>query len=401
MWPGKRVTLSRVFISRFFQHQILYLAIAAVVSAVFWANGQQVNPATVVVYSLLFGNIVSSTMTGLGKVYRSRPFPYNWLLFWLVLVLIVGPVYAACSVVVWWLAPPSPQSLYHLIISGWRFPVLVVVVYATIAFLYRTMRDKLESRNRELQRTLEIGSAELAVKKEELQRAREIQDSLLPKTIPQIPGFELAAAWRPAREVSGDYFDVFRFGENRIAFCIADVVGKGVSAALLMANVQAAVHAFAAEKESPASVCTKVNRLLCENIATGKFVTFVFGVLDCQTQTLCWCNAGHPEPIFVNGQGTRILNHNGAVLGVFPDWKYDDELIEMHAGDRLLLFTDGITEATDADLSEFGEQRIADEAMVHYAQSAKELNRTLLDAVDKFCSSHFQDDATLLVIAAK
>ena len=113
-----------------------------------------------------------------------------------------------------------------------------------------------------------------------MQRASEIQRSLLPKEIPQLAGFEVAGAWRPARTVSGDYYDVFKLGEGKLGICIADVVGKGVSAALMMANVQAAVRAYASSAESPAQLCVKVNSLLCENLATGKFVTFLYGVLD-------------------------------------------------------------------------------------------------------------------------
>jgi sigma-B regulation protein RsbU (phosphoserine phosphatase) len=387
--------------SRLLKVQTIYLAIAAIVAAVFWANGQQINPVTVILYSLLFGNSVSPVMAGISRFYKWRPFPYNWLLFWLLLLLVVCPVYVLSSVIVWWLTPPGSQTLYEWVSRGWKFPLLVIVVYGSIEYLYRSTREHLERRNRELQQTIELGSAQLEGQKRELQRAREIQESLLPRTIPQIPGFELAAAWRPAREVSGDYFDVFQLGENRIAFCIADVVGKGVSAALLMANVQAAVRAFAPDAESPATLCTKVNRLLCENIATGKFVTFVFGILDASAHTLAWCNAGNPEPIFVSERGMQVLDHSGAVLGVFPEWKYTDNRIEMRAGDHLLLFTDGITEAAANDQAEFGEERIAEVALAHRSESASELNRTVLSEVNAFCGSLFQDDATLLVIAAK
>jgi sigma-B regulation protein RsbU (phosphoserine phosphatase) len=125
-----------------------------------------------------------------------------------------------------------------------------------------------------LLKTVERGSAQLEMQEQELQRAREIQQSLLPKEIPQLPGFQVAGAWLPARTVGGDYYDVMRLGENKIGVCIADVVGKGVSAALLMANVQATVRAFARESESPAWVCDRVNKVLCGNIADGKFVTF-------------------------------------------------------------------------------------------------------------------------------
>ena len=241
----------------------------------------------------------------------------------------------------------------------------MVAVYSAGVSLDRTTKDRLEPRNRELQRSVAAGTAQLEVPKQELERAREIQESPLPKTIPQLAGFEVAAAWKPAREVSGDYFDLFRRGERKVGLCIANGVGKGVSAALWMANVQAAVRPFASESESPASICAKVNRLLCEDIATGKFVPFLFGILDCDSQMRAWCNAGHPDPIAVSQTGARVLNGEGAMLGVFPHWTYREERIRMQRGDRRLLFTDGIPEATAPHDTEFGEERIARFAEAH------------------------------------
>ena len=129
---------------------------------------------------------------------------------------------------------------------GWKFPAVATLIFGAAALLYRVTKDRLENSNRELQDTVNLGAAERESQEQELQRAREIQEGLLPKTIPQIQGFEIAGAWEPARKVSGDYFDVIELGSNKLAICIADVVGKGVAAALLMANVQAAVRAFAA-----------------------------------------------------------------------------------------------------------------------------------------------------------
>ena len=233
-----------------------------------------------------------------------------------------------------------------------------------------------------------------------MQRAREIQQSLLPKEIPQLPGFEVAGIWRPARAVSGDYYDVFKLGGHKLGICVADVVGKGVSAALLMANVQAAVHAFASESESASWLCGKVNTLLHENIATGKFVTFFYGVLDGNARTLQYCNAGNPYPVLVSHGLTTMLKEGGAVLGVFPSWTYEDSTIELWPGDRLLLFTDGITEASDPDEQEFGEENVAEFARANSAHAASELNSRLLAHVSGFCGNHFQDDATVVVIAA-
>ena len=395
---------------RFLRQQVLYIAIAAVTCAIFWAIGIQINPATALVYSLGIGNLLPPATSRLQFLHAKRPFPWNFLILLPIVAVLAVPVYVITSVVVWWIAPPSPQTLSHLLRTGWKFPFLVIFVFAIVSFLYRNTKDRLDRRAIELQQTVERGTARLELQEQELERARDIQRSLLPKQIPQIPGFEVAGAWRPASAVSGDYYDVLRFGDRRLGICIADVGGKGVSAALLMANVQAAVRAFASDAESPAQVCGKVNRLLCENIATGKFVTFLYGILDAETRTFRFSNAGHLYPILVsaatvsNAPGSassvRTLEQGGAVLGVFPSAAYEDTTIELRPGDRLLLFTDGITEATDANGLEFEETGIAAFAQANAALSAADLDDRLLAHVTAFCGANFHDDATLLVIAA-
>lgn len=385
---------------RFLQRQSVYIALSAVLGAVFWAIGLPINPGTVMVYALSIGNLITPATRRLSFLWEDRPFPYNWLIFLPVLLVLVLPVYLISSALVWAIAPPAPQTYLHLIRTGWKLPYLVTFVFGVLAFLYQTTKEQLERRNAELQQTMDAGAARLELQEQELQRAEEIQRSLLPKQIPQIPGFEVAAAWLPARTVGGDYFDVLRLGDHRLGVCIADVVGKGVSAALLMANVQAAVRAFASDSESPARLCAKVNGLLCENIATGKFVTFLYAVLDGESHTIQYCNAGHLYPILVSSASVRTLEPGGAVLGVFPDWQYEDATVELRAGDRLFLFTDGITEASDTGGNEFEEARIAAFAKDNRALSAHELNSCLLAEASAFCRNQFQDDATLLVIAA-
>jgi len=311
------------------------------------------------------------------------------------------PVYLVSSVIVWWLAPPGPQSLRHLLITGWKMPFLITFVYGVTNFLYRKTRARLERRNLELQRMVQSGAARLEIHEQELQRAREIQQSLLPKEIPQLPRIAVATAWRPARAVGGDYFDVLRLDGNRLAICIADVSGKGVPAALLMANVQASLRASVRDLDSPARVCGIVNGMLCESIAANKFVTFFCGVLNANTRTFRYCNAGHPYPILVSAGAAHTLDHGGAVLGVFPAWNYQDSSVNLKSGDRLLLFTDGITEAEDAQGEEFGVERVAAFAKAHASSSAAELNEQLLAQVSDFCGAQFQDDATLVVLAVK
>ena len=387
-------------LARFFRQQALYIAIAAVIAAILWAIGQRTNPAIILVYTLCIGNLLSPAIGWLDFLYAERPFPYNWLIFVPLLLVLTVPVYLITSVVVWLIAPRALFTLSYLIMSGWKFSFVITLAIGVSRSLYDTTKERLERRNVELQQTVERGTARLEMQDQELERAREIQQSLLPKKIPQLPGFEVAGAWQPASTVSGDYYDVLRLGDHRLGICIADVVGKGVSAALLMANVQAAVRAFASDSESPAQVCAKVNILLHENIATGKFVTFLYGILDGETHTFQYCNAGHLYPILVSGGSARMLEQGGAVLGVFPEWIYEDSSVELRTGDRLLLFTDGITEASDADGREFEETSIATFAKANSTLSAKELNSRLLAKVTAFCGAHFRDDATLLVIAA-
>jgi len=355
---------------------------------------------TVLLYSICIGNLTVPATARLHRLYAGKRFPYDLLLFLLLLIFLLPIIYAISSVVVWWLAPPTPQTLEHLIRTGWKFPVLVTFLFSVAFYLFRTTHDRLERRNLELQETIESGAARFELQTLELERAREIQQSLLPKEIPQLPGFEVAGAWQPANTVGGDYYDVLRLGEFKLGICIADVVGKGVSAALLMANVQAAVRAIASEFESPSSVCAKVNSLLHENIATGKFVTFFYGILDTRTRIFKYSNAGHLYPVLVSAGSARSLDQGGAVLGVFPSWKYEDSAIEMPPGDRLLLFTDGITEAADAEGCEFDETGIVAFAVANSGLSAKEMNRRLIAEVTSFCNAHFLDDATLLVIAS-
>ena len=385
----------------FFQRQIVYIGLSAALVAIFWAIGQPAPFAPVVVYTLCTGNLLSVAMERLGFLFTGKPFPYNWMIFLAVLMVLSVPVYLISTAAVWLIIRPASVTLLNLVETAWRFPFVATLVFGGVSFMHQTTKDRLEQRNRELQKSLDTGAQQLELQAQEMRRAREIQQSLLPKEIPQLAEFEVAAAWRPAREVSGDYYDVFNLDEHRLGVCIADVVGKGVAAALLMANVQAAVRAYASSAENAAQLCTKVNRLLCENLATGKFVTFLYGVLNNETRTFDYCNAGNVCPILVSQGTARSMEAGGAVLGVFPEWKYENANLALGSGDRLLLVTDGIPEAYGPDEQEFGEEKLATAALETSKRTAAEMSRVLLEEVTKFCESRFHDDATLLVIAAR
>ena len=243
-------------------------------------------------------------------------------------------------------------------------------------------------------------SDRLRLERHDAEEAREIQRSLLPTDLPQIPGVEISADWLPARGVGGDYFDVLKFSETRLGFCIADVAGKGMSAALLMSNLQATVRAFATPDRSPRELCEKVNAILCKNQVAGRFITFFYGVLDARAKSLAYCNAGHNAPILHRGNGTfSRLEDGGPVLAEFPGQTYAQGTMPLATGDRLLLFTDGVSEARSADGDEFGERRLLEVMAAHRDLGALELRRKLLQDVHEFSERPLHDDATLLVFA--
>ncbi len=234
----------------------------------------------------------------------------------------------------------------------------------------------------------------------ELDEARLIQRGLLPTALPQVPGLDLASSWQPANGVGGDCFDALPFGTAAVGLSIADVAGKGVPAALLMSNLQAAVRAFALDGAPPSSVCTSVNRLLCRNMAAGRFVTFCYTRIDVAAGRLTYANAGHNPPLLIRANGTaERLNPGGTVLGVFTESAYEQGDFEIGPGDRLIFYTDGITEGRDSSGEEYTEERLADAALRHRGLPAQELLAAVLSEVTAFNGNTFDDDATLIVAA--
>jgi phosphoserine phosphatase RsbU/P len=239
-----------------------------------------------------------------------------------------------------------------------------------------------------------------AIERRELDEALRIQRKLLPEIMPQLDGCELAASWQPASGVGGDCYDAISFGPTRLGLSIADVVGKGIPAALLMSNLQAALRAFATASAPPSEICHLVNRILCGHIAEGRFISFVYCLIDADESAITYANAGHYPPILVRSNGSvERLTAGGAVLGIFPDGTYEQGRVALESGDRLVLYTDGITEATNAADEEFGEQRLIELAIENRSCSAPALQARLAAAVADFSDGAFRDDATLIVMA--
>ena len=235
---------------------------------------------------------------------------------------------------------------------------------------------------------------------QEYEEARDIQARLLPKQIPQVPGFELSGSWHPARIVGGDYFDVFKLSETRLGLCIGDVSGKGMPAALLMSNLQAVVKALATDDTPPEKLMAKANRVMVVNTSEDKFITLFYGVVDAERRTLQFTNAGHNSPVLTRQDGTQLrLEEGGLIVGAFQESAYGQGQIDLRPGDRLVMFTDGMTEAENGEEDEFGEPRLVEACLRGRQLSAEALHNSLFDIVTEFCGGQFEDDATLLVVA--
>ena len=235
---------------------------------------------------------------------------------------------------------------------------------------------------------------------QEVAEARSIQQGLLPKSIPQQVGYGIVGAWQPAQSVGGDYYDVLAFDEATLGLCIADVAGKGLPAALLMSNLQAAVRGLASPSLPPDGLCARLNSLVWHNTGSDRFITFFYAQLDGPARLLSYSNAGHNAPILLHRDGSHErLRAGGGVLGIFPNQKFAVGAAQLAPGDRVLLFTDGVTEACDAAGEEFGEARLLRLLREHRSASASLLQKTILASASEFSRGHWHDDATLLVLA--
>jgi sigma-B regulation protein RsbU (phosphoserine phosphatase) len=252
----------------------------------------------------------------------------------------------------------------------------------------------------------EVHSSEMAhqlrQQEQEIEEARKIQQGFLPKEIPQVRGYEISAAWQPAHVVGGDYFDAMKLDEDTLALCIADVAGKGMPAALLMSNLQATVRGLASMTMYPEELCVRANHLISQNIAEDRFITFFYGLLDAPHRTLRYANAGHNPPVVLRRDGEcERLRKGGGVLGIFAHQTYDGGEISLESGDRVVLFTDGVTEALNGENEEFGEERLLRLLSESHGLRVSQIQEKILGAVGAFTGGNFQDDATLMILAVE
>ena len=236
--------------------------------------------------------------------------------------------------------------------------------------------------------------AERETMNREAQEARVMQQALLPKSSPYIPGFVISGLSVPAGAVGGDWYDFIPFPDGRWGLVLADVSGKGTAAALLMSATRGMLRSLAEACCTPGEVLTKLNGLLVEDFPAGKFVTLVYAVLDPATRTVIFANAGHLHPLFIDGNGARFLDtERGMPLGISCG-DYSETRINLSDGSRLVLYSDGITEAVNADEQEYGLGRLAEHAERPGASAV-----SIIDDVRTFANgTGVRDDATVVFV---
>jgi serine phosphatase RsbU (regulator of sigma subunit) len=248
----------------------------------------------------------------------------------------------------------------------------------------RAAADKLEAERRAAQ---------------EMEIATQVQSRLFPQTQPRMNSLEYAGACIPARAVGGDYYDFLQLGPDRLGFVIADVAGKGIAAALLMANLQANLRSqFALALEQPQRLLQKVNRLFCDNTPDGTFATLFFADYDDSSGYLRYVNCGHLSGLLIRRDGSvERLSSTCTVLGVFKTWECGVSESALRPGDLFALYTDGVTESMDHALEEYGEDRFVESLRRHRHLAPDSLVTSLVSDIRAFSPHEQRDDITVII----
>ena len=233
----------------------------------------------------------------------------------------------------------------------------------------------------------------------DLEVAREIQRRLLPKSFPKIPGIKTEAMNLPSKHVGGDYYDVILLSESMVALVIADVSGKGVPAALLMASLQSTLRAEATVGRPPSEVISILNREIFEHTAGGTFVTIFYGVIDLENEALVYCNAGQTPPVILGKNlDTRLLDETHIVIGIDSSADYNDTTVRLRSGDLIFLYTDGITDELNDRDEPYGEMRLLERLKRLRESDLMDILNTVHDGVVEYTGGKPQDDLTALAV---
>ena len=235
----------------------------------------------------------------------------------------------------------------------------------------------------------------------ELSIAREVQEQLFPRTLPQLPGLQLAAICRPARTVSGDYYDFIRLGPSRLGIALADISGKGISAALLMASLQASLrtNAMLDGHDGTAGLVERLNTQLFKNTSDDRYATFFYAVYDSEAKSLIYTNAGHLAPFFVHAGKVERLDEGGTVVGLFEEVPYTQGTLRVEPGSLLVAFSDGLTEPENVYGEEYGMERLKEEILRQTNVAPHRVAENLIAAAEQWAGSAEQADDITVVVA--
>lgn len=235
----------------------------------------------------------------------------------------------------------------------------------------------------------------------EVSIAREVQEQLFPHSIPSVEGLQLAAICKPARVVSGDYYDFIRLSPSRVGIALADISGKGIFAALLMASLQAALRSTAMldGKGGTAELVSRLNNHVFRNTSDDRYATFFYAVYDCEAKTITYTNAGHLPPWFVTEDGVQALDEGGTVVGLFEDCPFTQRTLHVAPGSILVAFSDGLTEPENVYGEEFGSQRLKQEILRQRQASPRRVAEDLIAAAEQWAGTPEQADDMTVVVA--
>jgi serine phosphatase RsbU (regulator of sigma subunit) len=275
-------------------------------------------------------------------------------------------------------------------VADWNIAVRLLFL-VLFAYVVAELKRALERERRAEQERLE----------RDVQIARQVQRRLFPRNPPTIANLDFRGVCRPAREVAGDYYDILTLDGGHAGIAVGDVVGKGLPAALLMASLQAAVRSLVSTaREGPATLARDVNAQMCDLTEPTHFATWFWAVFDERARALAYVNAGHNRPMLLRKSGALDrLSSGGPPLGVFRDAAYREGTIALSAGDLLVVFTDGITEAPDAAEREFGDGRLEAVLRENADSAVEELCEIILERVAEFRAGMPQQDDMTLVVA--
>jgi serine phosphatase RsbU (regulator of sigma subunit)/catechol 2,3-dioxygenase-like lactoylglutathione lyase family enzyme len=234
---------------------------------------------------------------------------------------------------------------------------------------------------------------------QELEIAKQVQSRLFPREFPLLKSLEFAGLCLPARHVGGDYYDFLHFGQNRLGLVIGDISGKGIAAALLMANLQANIRSQSAiATDHPRRLLSSVNQLFCDNTADAAFATLFFAEYDESARRLRYANCGHLPPLLLHGDDTlERLSATATIMGAFKEWECELAECEISPGDTLVLYTDGVTESFSPTGEEYGEERLEDVLRRNRHLPSQSLLNAIVDEVREFSPHEQHDDITLII----